>query len=371
VGQIRSRGRAKRTAMSCLVAAMLVAGVPALMQTATVRGADAAPLTGTAAPRTPPASCATTLLCSTSFSGDGANVKTANGKAWVLTVSASSSNSVTVEIARVASASPVADELHGWTFPVTSGGLAFSTRTGVGTIKPGARTRPSAAVDVTFRAKSHKVVAGACTSGSETEYSGTLTGSVKLVTDLTGGGTVSAKSFTAKQSAPVVTVYKNCLAPNACESSSTTFDDDPSPLADPSLSAEGITGIFAGKTFDQVTISRDVTLAKPARAYRVDESLIKAAPAKWTASTKTLVVSTKASGLITGSVAIGGGTPSSSKEPCTLKGKKRDNLLSFYNNASWSSPAGRALTAHDNIGGSLVMPLSSKVADVILVTTTS
>ena len=47
-------------------------------------------------------------------------------------------------------------------------------------------------------------------------YTGTLTGTVKLDTHLTGGGTLSATSFTAKSSAPAVTIYKGCVAPNAC-----------------------------------------------------------------------------------------------------------------------------------------------------------
>jgi hypothetical protein len=351
--------------MSSLGALMLLAGGSVLVQTATTRASYGAALTSTA-PRTPAVSCATTLLCSASLAGDGANVRTANGKSWVLTVSGSSS-SVAVEIARVAS--PSSDELHGWTFPVTSGGLVFSTGTGVATIKPGARTSPYATIDVTFRAKSHKLVAGACTSGSETEYTGTLTGSVKLDTRLSGGGTMTATSFNATQSTPTVTVYKNCLSPNTCESSSTTFNDDPTPLANPSLSAEGITGRFSGRTFDQVTISRETTFPKPARAYRIDESLVKAAPARWTAATKTLVVSTDASGLVTGSVTISGGTRSSSKQACTLDGKRRDDVFSFYDGASWSSPVGKALTAHDNLGGTLVMPASSNAADVILLTT--
>jgi hypothetical protein len=368
VGHIGSRRRAKLTVAGWLGTLMFLAGVPVLIQVATAETSGAAPSTAPA-PRSAAAACTITQLCSTSFGGDGANVKTANGKSWVLTLSASST-SLTVEIARKAPHSPIAEEIHGWTFPVKSGGLAFSAKTGVGTIKPGARTSPYATVNVTFRAKTHKAVAGACTSGSEIEYTGTLTGSVKLDTHLTGGGTVSATSFTAKASAPMVTIYKGCVAPNACAPSSTTFDLDPSPLANPSLLAEGITGDFSGKTFDQVTVSRNLKFSKPAGAYRLDESLVQATRARWTASSRTLVVTTEPSGLVTGSVTIRGGTKSSFKLACTVNGRKADNVSTSYNGASWSSPAGKALTAHDGLGGNLVMPLSSTAADVIVTTTT-
>ena len=154
---IGSRGRAKRTVASWLGTLMFLAGVPVLIQVATSETSGAAPFTAAVAHSA--AACPITQLCSTSFGGDGANVKTANGKSWVLTLTASST-SLTVEIARKAPHSPTAEEIHGWTFPVTSGGLAFSAKTGVGTIKPGARTSPYATVNVTFRAKTHKVVAG-------------------------------------------------------------------------------------------------------------------------------------------------------------------------------------------------------------------
>ena len=173
--------------------------------------------------------------------GTTAKVKTTNGVSWMLSVSGSS-NQVTVELARKASTSPVAFEIHGWTFPVTSGGLTFSTATGKGTIHPGAQTSPVATVDVTFQSTASKVVAGACTTGSETKYTGTLTGSVTLVTGISGGGTVSGSSFTASSSHPTVTVYKDCVAPSKCLPSSTAFDDDPSPLANPNLQGTGYHG---------------------------------------------------------------------------------------------------------------------------------
>jgi hypothetical protein len=366
-----------------LGAVLLIAGVPAALAMVASDAAGAAtpgaipaviaaatPATipaviPAAVPAAPTSSCPEQDLCSTSLEGDAASVKTTNGVSWMLSVSGSS-NQVTVELDREASTSPLAIEIHGWTFPVTSGGLTFSAVTGVGTIDPGSQTSPIATVNVTFKSTASKVAAGACTTGTETKYTGTLTGTVKLITGITGGGTVSSSSFTAPLSDPTVTVDNDCVPPSTCLSSSKGFDDDPSPLANPNLLATGGTGTFSGKSGDQVTIADETTLAKPAGADRIDESLVQAAPSTWTKSTKTLVVSTESSGLITGSVTISGGKKSSDSIPCTKAGKSVDNVLTIYSGASWNSEAGQALTAHNKLGGNLVMPLANTKADILL-----
>jgi hypothetical protein len=375
VNTIKSVGSTRRGVADLLGAALLIAGVSVALPITAADAAGAAPpaaipaAASAAAPVAPTSSCPAEDECSTSFQGDAASVKTTNGVSWSLSVSGSS-DQVTVGLYREASTSPFAVEIHGWTFNVTSGGLKFSTGTGVGTIDPGTQTSPVATVDVTFQSTASKVVAGACTTGTETRYTGTLTGSVKLVTGITGGGTVSSSSFSGSSSHPAVTVDKDCVPPNKCLPSSTGFDNDPSPLANPNLSASGITGTFSGKSEDQVTIADETTLAAPAGADRIDESLVQAAPATWTASTKTLVVTTEPSGLITGSVTISGGKKSSDSIPCVKSGKSVENVLTFYENASWASEAGQALTAHNKLGGNLVLPLANTKADIFLTTVT-
>ena len=73
-----------------------------------------------------------------------------------------------------------------------AGRFKFNTSTGVGTVKGGSATVSVATIDLTFKATAHQ--AGNCSSGSETIYTGTLTGEAELVTGLTGGGTVGGKS---------------------------------------------------------------------------------------------------------------------------------------------------------------------------------
>jgi hypothetical protein len=364
-------GSAGRGVVGLLGAVLLVAGAPAALALVASDAAGAATAAAIPVviparlPVAPASSCPEQDLCSTTFEGDAASVKTTNGVSWILSVSGSSSE-VTVELDREASTSPLAVEIHGWTFPVTSGGFTFSTATGMGTIDPGSQTSPIATVNVTFKSTASKVVTGACTTGTETQYTGTLTGSVKLITGIKGGGTVSSSSFTASSSHPTVTVDNDCVPPSTCLSSSRAFDDDPSPLANPNLLAEGGTGKFSGKSGDQVTIADQTTLAKPAGADRIDESLVQAVPSTWTKSTKTLVVTTEASGLITGSVTISGGKKSTDSIPCTKAGKSVANVLTIYSGASWNSEAGQALTAHNELGGNLVMPLANTKADILL-----
>jgi hypothetical protein len=383
VNIIPFRGSNGRGVAGSLGAFLLIVGVSAALPIAAADAAGAATSAATpvvppiatpaaipavspvATPAAPASSCPVQDECSTTFQGGAASVKTTNGVSWTLSVS-SSSNQVSVELDRKASTSPLAFEIHGWTFPVTSGGLTFSAATGTGTIDPGAQTNPVATVDLTFQSTASKVVAGACTTGSETKYTGTLTGSVTLVTGITGGGTVSSSSFNASSSHPTVTVENDCAAPSTCLPSSKGFDDDPNPLGNPNRLASGITGTFSGKSEDQVTIADQTTLTAPAGTYRVDESLVQAAPATWTSSTKTLVVTTEPTGLLTGSVTISGGKKSSSSIPCTKAGKSVDNVITFYSGASWTSEAGQALTAHNKLGGNLVMPLANTKADILL-----
>ena len=120
-----------------------------------------------------------------------------------------------------------------------------------------------------------------------------------------------------------------------------------------------------------MTVSRNLKFSKPAGAYRLDESLVQAARAEVDGVDQDPCRNDRAKR----SRHRVGDDPrrhevvvQDSRAPST--GRKADNVSTSYNGASWSSPAGKALTAHDGLGGNLVMPLSSTVADVIVTTTT-
>jgi hypothetical protein len=312
---------------------------------------------------TPPPAAVTLSL-------DGATVKTANGQSWELTVTAQSSTSeVGIALARVVTSS--SDELHTWTFPVKAGTFKFSTSSGVGTVNTGSQTSPTATVDVTFKATSHKAVA--CSSGSDTIYTGTLTGEAELVTGLTAGGTVGGKSlaFTATGSKPAVSVDNNCLLKSTTDEciASTVWGDDGG--AAPAADVEGISGKLTGKNQDFIDLSHDTALTSPKGADRLDQAIEYAAPAVFTAITKTLSVTTPASGLITGSVTLKVGKLSTATAPCSSGTKNYIETLSYSQTSTWTSPAGKAITAHASLTGNLAAPTSLKTGLYIKTTVKS
>jgi 3D (Asp-Asp-Asp) domain-containing protein len=293
-----------------------------------------------------------------SLSLDGATVKTANGQSWLLTIAAQTGTSeMMIELARTVA--PSGEELHSWSFPVKAGTFKFSTSSGDGTVDPGSQTSPTAKVDLTFKATAHS--AGACSSGSETIYTGTLTGEAELVTGLTAGGTVggSSVSFTAKGSTPTVAVDNDCIpaSTETCVASIVWGDNGG---AEPAVVVDGISGTITGKKVDLVEVSKDTDLTSPKGADRTDLAVENAAPAVWTASTKTLSVTTPADGLVTGSVTLKVGKESTESVPCSNGTKKYTETLSADQSATWTSPAGKAITAHTSLTGNLVAPTSLK-----------
>jgi hypothetical protein len=293
-----------------------------------------------------------------SLSLDGATVKTANGQSWLLTVTADTSTSeIGIELARVVATNE--DELHAWTFPVKASTIKFSTSSGDGTVDSGSETSPTAKVDVTFKATAHS--AGACSSGSETIYTGTLTGEAELVTGLTAGGTVGGKSlsFADDGSTPTVVVDNDCLLKSAdsCLASIAWGDDGG---AAPAVTVGGVSGTISGKKADFIEVNQDTDLTSPKGADRNDIAFEYAAPAKWTASTKTLSVTTPTGGIITGSVTLKVGKETTETAPCANGTKNYTETVSFDQNATWTSPAGKAITAHTSLTGNLAAPTSLK-----------
>ncbi|MGH9171504.1 MAG: hypothetical protein ACRD0Z_11625 [Acidimicrobiales bacterium] len=292
---------------------------------------------------------------------DGATVKTSNGVSWSLTVDASSTGAVELVLERLDTKGGTGDEIYSWDLgTATVGDLKFSTSTGVGTVNTGTKAVPLATVDVTFKATAHK--ADVCSSGSETSYTGTLSGEAELVTGLTGGGTVGGKSlkFTVSNagSKPTVTVDKDCsLALDCPATTDVTFSAVPSGTSP--LFLEGASGPLNGKVYDLVTISSSAKLAKPAGATRLALAYLEAAPAKWDKSTSTLSVAASTSGLITGSATLSGSQEFSFSLPCTTGGKKSSVTETAYA-ANLSSPAGHALAAHFDLLGKVAFPTTLK-----------
>jgi hypothetical protein len=300
------------------------------------------------------------------LNNDGAAVKTSNGQSWVLTVSATTAaRDLTVGIVRTVTAGGTGSEEHVWTFDVSATSLKFDKSTGIGTLKGGSATSPVATIDLTYTATSHK--AADCSSGSETVYTGTLSGEAEVVTGLTGGGTVGGKSlkFTVTGSSPEVLVDSACVpVTNEC----VALTDFASGQTAATPEAAGLSGTVAGKKYDFVTVAQRVNLAKPTGAYRSDDGLVDAPAAVYNAKAGTLSVKTTSAGMVTGSATLSGGTPKTVSVPCSFGGKNYTITETQDTTAAYTSPSGQAVTAHTSLTGNLVAPDAATGALYIVAT---
>ena len=304
-----------------------------------------------------PARAATASTSTVTLNNDGAAVTTSNGQSWSLDVSDTSvAGTLTAGIIRTVSAGGAGVEQHVWYFASKASSLTFDTSTGIGTVKGGSATSPVATIDLTFTTTSHK--AADCSSGSETVYTGTLSGEAKVVTGLAGGGTVGGTSlkFTATGFSPEVLVDKSCV-PVTDDCVASLFFSSGVTAATPE--AAGLNGTVSGKKFDFVTVAQKVTLAKPTGAYRVDDGVVDAPPATYNSKTSKLSVTTTSAGMVTGLATLSGGKPQTTSFPCSFGGKNYTVTATQDTTASYASKSGQAITAHTSLTGNLVAPNST------------
>lgn len=322
----------------------------------------AVPAVAATAPHRAPA--ATTL----SLGNAAATVKTSNGQSWLMIVSDSTlTDSLSAGIVRAVAGGTGAEE-HVWNFGVTASTLTFSTSTGTGTLKAGSQTSPVATIDLTFKATSHQ--AASCSSGSETIYTGTLSGQAELVTGLTGGGTVggTSVSFTGKGSAPRISVDSGCVPVTDDCVAAKVFA---SGAAAGKPEAGGVTVPGPGKSYELVSVSRRVALSSPAGAYRDDVALVHVSPPSWDPKTHVLSVTTTSSGIVTGSATLSGGKATTMSLPCSYAGKSYTIKETENTTASYASPKGGTITGHTSLTGKLAAPAARSGATYIITTVTA
>jgi hypothetical protein len=338
-------------------------GAPALRNLSTLRGLRALPgLRDLPGLQGGPAATASTVT----LEGGGATVKTSNGTSWTMTMDDSNEvGGLGIGIGRTVTAGGTGDEEHLWTFNSKASSLTFNKTTGDATVVGGSATGKVATIDVTFKATSHK--AGTCSTGSETVYTGTLSGEAELVTGLSGGGTVGGKSisFDGAGFTPEVTVDSDCVV-NIDECTASTFFVSGT-SAGP-IEAVGIDETVSGKLLSEVSDIRELKLSTPKGAMRDDITLVQAAPLSWDSKTGVLSATSTSSGIVTGSATLSGGKSTTTSFSCTWKGKTY-KVTSLENlTANYASPAGKAITAHNAIGGNVAAPTSAKDAGFFVTT---
>lgn len=296
-------------------------------------------------------------------------VTTSNKMKWTLTLtwvqgSAGFPGLLTIGIEHPISGSTGQFEDHQWSIPVTSSTMSFSTSSGRGTLNGGNQTSPLADVDVHFVAGSH--AKATCSSGSETRYAGKLSGRLTLKTGLTHGGTVGGHSVHFTVGRPEVTLDSNCVAPTKYCAVGADFD------AIGQSGTPGVVGFNSGSTHtDDIAVVRTVSLTSPAGATRADEGGLSKAPnPSYSSSSKILTVTEPRTGILTGTAHLGGGSRHTEKSTCKVGKTKYDISELVVDSATYSSPSGKALTAHTALTGKLVVGSSINHGDFDISTRT-
>jgi hypothetical protein len=284
--------------------------------------------------------------------GGSANVKTSNGTSFMLVVgwsdlvSRGGTADLSVGLQRLVKTGGTGYELHLWDFSVAKSTLSFNKKTG--TLK--ASASPVASVSLSFKTTSSKKAT--CTSGAETIYSGTLSGTVTLATGLSGGGTVKGSSFTAGK--PEITVDSGCVPPalDLCE---------PSLLASSgnfgTSSPTAFAGSFSdvGPTVNVVGLELLTELKSPSGATRTDVSAMIDKAGKVYAILTSGEVKMASSGFVSGSATVSKGTPFSHASACKWDKKSYTLTLHVDEPASYAG----SLSGHNAIGGVMKSPAST------------
>ncbi len=292
-----------------------------------------------------------------------ASVKIANGQTWNLQVSYSYTKygstslggllAVTLERGSLSS-----EESHTWAVPIETGSpLTFSTSTKKGTLDTGSLASPLAKVDLSISGSTSKKAV--CASGSETTYTVTSKGSVELVTGLAKAGTIN-KTVTFGKGGYVVD--NSCVRKisNPCGAGTSWGADD------------SLSGLAYGANLfshNYVFVSKLTELSKSAvGASRIDGADMVSSAPSYNSKTHTLSVSATGSSLITGSGTISGGKYKSGSEACTSGGKASHEPEVQTTKGKFSSPAGKAFTAHTVLTGKIVAPTSTSVGSFEITT---
>ncbi len=364
------RPRRRRTLLVPLVLAVVIFAPlmtttgSAGAATATIPGLDAGILPvpgGTELPWVGSSPSAT--ITETSLTSGAAPVTLANGQTWDLGVSwggqsGEAASDLTVALERAVTTGGKGEELHAWEFDLTAPAFTFNTSTGVGVLSTGTQASPVATMDLTFTRTSS--VNASCTSGSETTATGTLSGSLQLVTGLAKAGTVggSTTSFTVGTS--TVVTDAECVTPTteACVAATVWLSSVSAGLTTP---PEGEGEAMTGTTPETI-VAKEVKLAAPKGATRVDGAVVDSKTPTWNAKTKVLSITSSTTGIVTGSATLTGGKVQTLHATCTLGGKTDKVTLIDNESATYTSAAGSPLTAHTVLTGTLTVASPSTPA---------
>jgi len=318
--------------------------VPRLLGAATAVAMSVAALGAVA----PPASAATNAGY---FFTSGTVGITSGGHTWSVNVSLLGGSSSGPVIVGVLIETPhlSGTEIHDWSMQMPGADFTVNQATGAATIDSHSDLSPVASLDLSYKPTAHS--AGTCSSGSETDYTGTLTGSVTITTGLKGLTLSDAK---AAFSAPnTLQVDKQCVPPVACGFSS--WGGAIGNILKGPIAAGTAAGKPGQKQVNFTDVTTQVSLPAPTDATRTDGASVEAAAPVFNSKAKSLTVKGLASGAVTGAGVISKPkTITPLTEKCAIDGTTYTEKSTTYNGASWSSS--KEFEAKTILTGTLKVP---------------
>jgi hypothetical protein len=267
------------------------------------------------------------------FSGD--TTFTAGSHNWVLSLTAFS-HVATIGL-------ETANEQDSWTFLTSPSNLTVNAKTGHATFNSLKSMTPVASIKLSFTSTKRKKLA--CVSGSETVFTGHISGSVSFV----ASGTVKFKSAHVSFSSPHVIVYNACIpkfpAGNTCFGGFWSAGSTVNASGDtPGLLSEPLTA----------SIAKTITLKAPPEASVT--STLFGSESKPIFNRKKRTFSVKASGgLIAGSALLTAkGPPDVQTSTCLSNGKKFKVTDTIYF-AKYASPSGHQFAGRSAILGKVTV----------------
>jgi hypothetical protein len=222
-------------------------------------------------------------------------------------------------------------EIHDWGMTMPGADFTVNKTTGAATVNTHSDLSPVASLNLSYKPTGHTT--GTCTAGSETDYTGTLTGSVTLTTGLKG--LMLSNTHATFGTPNTLQVDAACVPPLAC-GFATWGGGVGGPPSMPI--AAGITTGTPGHLVHFTEVGRTVSLSAPTGATRHDGAEVQAPAPVFNTKAKSLTVKGVASSAVPGAGVISGAkmvVPGT--ETCTLAGKTYTQTSTSYDGASFSS----------------------------------
>jgi hypothetical protein len=297
----------------------LIGAVLAVILSLTTLGAAAAP-----------ASAATNLSY---FLTSGTVGITSGGHAWNVQVSLIGGSSGGPVIIDVLIETPhlSGTEIHDWGMKMPGADFTVNKTTGAATVNTHSDLSPVASLNLSYKPTGHTMAT--CSAGSETDYTGTLTGSVTLTTGLKGLKLSNAHATFGTPN--TLQVDAACVPPLAC-SFATWGGGTGGPPSVPI--AAGITTGTPGHPVHFTEVGRTVSLPAPAGATRHDGAEVQAPAPVFNTTAKSLTVKGLASSAVPGAGVVSGAKMVvTGTETCALAAKTYTQTSTSYNEAAFSS----------------------------------